>query len=92
MLTPLEIEILLHYNCGASDFRGGDFSAPAVREAINKFRNDCELIENWTNDACNTAAYRLTKRGQVFVDALCAVPLPVQVWVTPVSTSKARED
>lgn len=27
--------------------------------------------------------YEVTERGQVYVEALCAVPLPVQRWVIP---------
>ena len=90
-MSLLEIEILLHYRWSPHDYREGDLSAPAVREYINRFRDDWNLLEHSTNDPRNTAAYRLTERGQVFVDALCAVPLPVQVWVMPKSAGKEKD-
>lgn len=80
-MTPLELSILIHYRGCANDFRDGDFSAPAVREAINTFRDDLLLLE--ATDGLTRAGYRLTQRGHVFVDALCETPLPVQSWVMP---------
>ena len=79
-MTPLELSILIHYRGCANDFRDGDFSAPAVREAINRFRDVLKLLE-LADDPIN--AYILTERGRVFVDALCEIPLPIQAWVMP---------
>jgi len=76
-MTPLEISILLHYHVSADDYRNGDFSAPAVRNAIDEFRRDGFLAE-----AVETY-YRITEKGQFYVKALCAVPLPVTTWIIP---------
>jgi len=79
-MTPLEIDILLHYYCRAVDYRDGDFSAPAVRSAIDMFRGELELLK-----PCDEGGktYQLTARGLVYVQALQNVPLPVQKWVMP---------
>lgn len=79
-MSPLEIEILLHYHSRTNDYRGGDFTAPAVREAINNFR-DCEEMLCPCESGSRT--YRLTERGRVFVDALQRLPLPRRVWLMP---------
>lgn len=85
-MTPLEIDILFHYYTRAVDYREGDFSAPAVRSTIDAFRDDLSLLECWPDGAmpdgfCTT--YRLTERGRVFIEALQALPLPVQSWAMP---------
>lgn len=84
-MSPLEIEIILWYGTRACDYREGDFSAPAVRQTIDSFRDELGLIEKRENGRCGDylCTYRLTDRGQTFFDALCAVPLPVQIWVMP---------
>lgn len=82
-MTPLEISILLHYATRADDFREGDFSAPAVREAIDRFRKVDELLEPTSHHPSAGAAYVITPRGLAYVDALERMPLPVQVWVMP---------
>ena len=71
-MTPLEIEIVLHYYCRPYDYRDGDFSAPAVREAIDRMVSD-EMLEA---DAPAFRAYQLAARGRAYVDALMALPLP----------------
>jgi len=37
-MTPLQLQILIHYAYSAEDYRQGDFSATAVREAIDLFK------------------------------------------------------
>lgn len=77
-MTPLQIEILLHYHCCPGDYRDGDFAAPAVREAIDGFR-DAGLLK----DSGQGRIYEPTDGVRAYVDALCAVPLPVLQWVVP---------
>lgn len=79
-MTPLELSILIHYRGHASDFRNGDFSAPVVRQTIDYFRGEAQMLDQ--EDAPNASRiYKLSERGQVFVDALCNVPLPIKRWV-----------
>ena len=88
-MTPLQLMILLHYFACANDFRDGDFSAPAVRDYINDFRDNLGLLtsENRTN---NSACYAITERGRVFVEHLLSQPLPVQVWAMPSGVEDKR--
>lgn len=95
-MTPLELSILIHYRGGANDFRDGDFSAPAVREALEHFRTTLGLIEYDNTETKpfsfnETRTYRLTERGRVFVDALCGAPLPIQAWVMPSEDLQRKE-
>lgn len=79
-MTPLELEILLHYYCKARDYRDGDFSFPAVREAIESFVRYEKLL---VSTPCSDSAYVITDRGKFYVDHLLNQPLPKQVWVIP---------
>ena len=84
-MTPLQIEILLHYHSRADDYRNGNHSAPAVREALDWFLKE-EIIrhEGFTperfQDGTLKARYALTSRGAAFVEYLTFVPLPMPSW------------
>lgn len=80
--TPLEMQILLHYYYSPEDYRQGDYSAPAVRQAINSFRDELGLIRE-KSERDGYGLYEITERGRVLVDAALETPLPVQVWVIP---------
>ena len=83
-MSPLEIEILLHYYYCPVDYQGGDISAPAVKNAIERFRDELNLLEpTQSMDVYHDPHYRITERGRVFVEALCNMPLPVKQWVMP---------
>lgn len=81
-MTPLEISILLHYHVTPTDYRDGDFSAPAVRSAMDQFKDTGFLA---LSEAAADRVYAATEKTTVFVEALCAVPEPVQHWVIPVT-------
>ena len=85
-MTPLELDILIHHYGRATDFRDGDFSAPAVRDAIDRFRDVDNLIETIPNEEKGLrgrACYRLTERGRIFVEHLQSIPLPEPTWTMP---------
>ena len=83
-MSPLEIKIMLHYYCCPTDYRDGDFAAPAVQDAIERFRDELNLLEpTQSMDVYHDPHYRITERGSVFVEALCNMPLPVKTWVMP---------
>lgn len=78
-ITPLHIEIMLHYNCGTSDYRDGDFSAPAVSNSINElYRN--ELLKNTLT---GNDRFCITEKGRAWIYGLCQTPMPIQKWVMP---------
>ena len=81
-MTPLQIEILSHYHCCTTDYRDGDFSAPAVRGAIDAFRDEYGLLEA---DGGSRRTYRTTERAEAYLAHLMSVPLPVAVWTIPPS-------
>lgn len=84
-MTPLGIEILLHYCVSSAQFR--DLDAPAVREAHEEFVRLGLLYPPGAfcrENPLGEADYRANRAAlQVYVDALCAVPLPEQKWVIP---------
>jgi hypothetical protein len=83
-MSPLEINVLLHYYCCRTDYRDGDFSAPAVQDAIERFRDTHNLLEpTHSMDVYHDQHYQITERGSAFVEALCNMPLPVKTWVIP---------
>lgn len=77
-MTPLQIEILMHYHCRTDDYRNGDFSASAVREAIDEFRN-----MGFLRDSGERRIYEPSDGVRLYVETLCTIPLPVQRWVMP---------
>lgn len=84
-MSPLQIEILLWYRARMVDYREGDFSAPAVRAAIDDFRDRSELLAKnpHAGEGGDFRTYRLTDRGDAFVDAILSLPLPVCRWEIP---------
>jgi len=78
-MTPLQIDILLHYRCRGVDYREGDFSAPAVRDAIDEFLEFSGMLQESMDDG--DKKYELSDRGEFYVSALCDMPLPV--WAMP---------
>ncbi len=82
-MTPLEIEIILHYYARANDYRDGDISAPSVRETIDRFLEDEDILGSYPPCPESPRKYHLTERGRIFVEALCALPLPEKHRVMP---------
>lgn len=85
-MTPLEIDILLHYHAHTDEYP--DRSSPAQREAFCKFVRDGFLTMDDNNLPGNylMATYSPTEKLHVYIDALCRVPSPVQTWVIPGET------
>jgi len=79
-MSPLMIEILLHYLSRTDDYRNGDFYAPAVRQAID-WLNDNGFLK--AAQRGTRRSYHLAERGEVYVKALCEIPFPIQIWVIP---------
>lgn len=88
-MTPLQIEILLHYYTTPTDYRDGDFFAPSVREAIDDFRK-LNILVNSVKSGVN---YALSEGGQRYVERLCSVPLPQikECWVFPDGYTEAQD-
>jgi hypothetical protein len=71
-MTPVHIEVLMHchYRCEALP------STPAFKQAVEFF-----MLHGLIEPCGQAGQYRTTRGGQILVDALCAVPLPVKDWV-----------
>lgn len=83
-MTPLQIDILFWYQGRGTDYRDGDFSAPAVRSEMDAFRGELGLLEAFTAASPGDyRSYRLTPRGQAYVDYIQSVPLPMCRWEIP---------
>lgn len=78
-MSPLELEILLHYRYSPLDYRNDDFSSPSVRSAIDRFVKQDQLLVADENIMCERT-YMLSSRGVVFINKLCTTPLPTQSW------------
>lgn len=76
-MSPLEIEILMHYYTTPGDYRDGDFTAPAVKEAM-RWMCDEELLTSFYGE--NNAKFGLMERGRAYIEALKRVPLPTRCW------------
>lgn len=76
--TPLEIQILIHYYVtGGEDYPNQD--APAVKDAIKEFIEK-GLLERNPNHLKAPRYFGNHSALQPYIDALRAVPLPIQKW------------
>ena len=80
-MSPLRLEILLHYYHGdehrGGDFVSDDFSDEAVSGVLETFCTpSVHMLEKVTPTEDDERSYRLTPRGEAFVKHICAVPLP----------------
>lgn len=82
-MSPLEIEILIHYYC-TMDKDVGNFDAPAVQDALKGFKELGLLELRNTGGNCLYQANR--EALTIYIDALCAVPLPEKQWIIPNET------
>lgn len=81
-MTPLEIEILFHYHCVTTDFPR--LEAPAVKKAIEMFVAKGILHVGVEFEGEKSNKYIANRDAtNVYVEALCSVPLPLQVWEIP---------
>lgn len=81
-MTPLHIQLMLHYYAIDEPYAKGD-PAHANSDAVRKYR--AFLIgENMICPSSSSGSgYEATDRGRAYVEALCAVQLPIIKWVQP---------
>lgn len=75
-MTPLQIQMLLHWHYGVDD---PDMSSTAAKSAVQYFERE-ELIRPHEPDEHFAATWQLTSRGEIYVEALKALPLPNAEW------------
>lgn len=79
-MTPLMVQIGIHYVAMADDFR--DLDAPAIKDAIEAFRS-AGLLRPTSAGAAFQRLYQPTDGLRIWVDAICSVPWPEQKWSMP---------
>lgn len=90
MSTPLGIQIMLHYYAHADQFRGGDFSPPAVRAELEAFVEAGLLMQLVIRgSSVENYSFEITDGGRVYVEALKRVPLPRRIWAMPTTMKDA---
>lgn len=80
--SPLSISIALHYWTSPGDYspdNAAHAGSPAVRDCL-KAMLGAQLLEMPGRDG---AKYGSGPALQAYVEALCAIPWPVQQWVVP---------
>lgn len=75
-MTPLKLEILMHYHRNVADRADDD---PAVKSAVLDLLNVALLERTGKIDP----AFTLAERGRTYVEAVLATPLPVPAWKMP---------
>ena len=86
-MTPIQIEIMLHYHCRTTNYGEdkGNGDAPAVVRAIREFLENgmLELNPGTGKIPFPSPNLRIGERGKAYVMALLCVPLPVCEWRIP---------
>lgn len=77
-LTPFHLEILIWYHTRTTDIINMD--APTVKQYIADWIRFGILKELGHG---SLISYELTDKGQVYLDGLLHIPLPIQQWVMP---------
>jgi hypothetical protein len=89
MASPLKILIGLHYWTTPTPYAEHEpdhASSPAVQEAVQDFIKGGLLVERSVPSEYGSK-YEATDALRVWVEALCNVRWPVQVWVVPTCRS-----
>ncbi len=80
-MSPLEIQIALHYHCTREDYR--ELTPPAQQSIIKKFMAQGFLTKLPDGIDHFDMTYFPTDKLHAYCEALCKVPEPKQVWIIP---------
>lgn len=75
-MTPSDLEVLLHYYTISSPHPRQ--TAPAVREAIDRYTYDGILVRVPLVDV-----FRVTPKGTAWLQMILATPYPREQWIDP---------
>lgn len=86
-MTPLHWQMLLHYYAIAAPYAESD---PGHANSLAVKAYTAELLQDGLIRADETSGsgYRATERGEVLVDHICNLPLPMQEWRMPFPQSQ----
>lgn len=81
-MSPLEIDILMHYLCFPEDHR--DASNTGLKEVFKGFVDKGYLVDNLRPSDCqpiDMVRYKATDKLSAYCEALCKVPEPELKWI-----------
>jgi len=81
-MSPLQIEILLHYHCFPSEHEIVHRNPPIWPETRMWFLAEGLLAER-SPPSPYGATYECTERGRAWIEHVCNLPLPEQQWRMP---------
>ncbi len=80
-MTPLQLQMMLWYYARPTPYA---FNEPEHAKSVAVKQQRGQLVAWLLLEATLEAdVYKVTDRGEVYVQALKATPLPVQKWVMP---------
>jgi DNA-binding PadR family transcriptional regulator len=77
-MSPSDLEVLIH--CHAVAGVHPRFDAPAVRDAIYRFRSDGIIEEH--SLPCRNEFYT-TEKGKAWLEMILRTPMPTEAWIDP---------
>lgn len=82
-MTPLQLQMLLHYHCIARPYGWND-PDHANSDAVNRQRRIL-VGGDMLVEMSGEIGYRLTERGKFFIEHICSLPSPepVRGWKMP---------
>jgi|GEM_PF-2959731 len=83
-MTPLEIEILMHYFCRGVDHKDALNQPQAQKEAFKRFVDEGYLDKSCRDKsilATSNMHYTPTAKLNAYCVALCNMPEPHQEWI-----------
>jgi len=74
--------MMLHYHTRGEPYARYE-PDHAQSGAVKSQREGLMVWELLETDGGSPSGYRVTERGRAFVEAICAMPLPIKKWVMP---------
>lgn len=74
IMTPLHLEILLHYYISPDPF-------PRKSATISQYTEDLSAKQLLKQSAFNPTVFKVTERSELWIKRALETPLPVQRWV-----------
>lgn len=91
MVTPLHIQIAMHYHC-----HPGQYEMVTTNETRRQYAEDLVRAGLLRKEGCLTSGpivgYAATDGLRVWIEAICSVPFPVQQWVIPSAIPRSDRD
>jgi predicted transcriptional regulator len=84
-MTPLAVGILLHFYTTPAEYPG--LHNNPQQEIIKDFIDNGIIVKFGTNDT----RYRVTKKGEAFIEMILSTPYPIRTFVNPLTSEIIKE-